>query len=88
MSSIFAFSVLRRKHKLLLRLYRDHHRHVFVREFLEFNLVPPRREQERQRMRIHTPRSLPRPRRRASVSPLVLTVQPPSGQRYTSYPRR
>ena len=68
---------------VLLRLYRDYHRHAFARDSLTSNLVPSRRQHERQRIRIHAPRSLPRPRRRASVSSLfALKVRPASGQRY------
>ena len=56
---------------------------------LGLSQVPPRRQQERQRIRIHGPRSLPRPRPRASVSSfLALKVRPASGQHRISNPRR
>ena len=71
------------------QVYTDDHRHVFVRDALKYNLVPPRRQQERKRMRIHGPLSLSRPRRRASVSSLLaLKIRPPSWQRHISNPRR
>ena len=70
-------------------LYADHHRHVFVRDTLKSNLVPPRRQEERRRMRIHGPRSLPRPRRRAPVSSLLaLKVRATFGWRHISKHRR
>ena len=70
---IFAYSVLGREHTIqavhrppptCLLIVRD-------RDTLKSNLVSPRRQQESQRMRIHGPSSLSRPRRRASVSSLL-----------------
>ena len=76
---IFVYSVPGCEH--LLRLYCTPLT-LFVRASFKSNVVPLRRQQERQQMRIHGPRSLP------SVSSLLaLKVRPASGQRHISNPR-